>query len=108
LTDFFHYIFPWNSMEFHGIPLNFMKVRLMEFHGIPWNFVNWRTLMEFGFDRVDFCRSGVAVRGWLFLFFLVPVWAKALRSRLSGMFWVYVRLTMYHAPAGSQNLTTMD
>jgi hypothetical protein len=42
--------FPWNSMkfsmensmeismensiEFHGIPLNFMKVRLIEFHGI--------------------------------------------------------------------------
>jgi hypothetical protein len=21
---------------FHGIPLNFMKVRLMEFHGIQW------------------------------------------------------------------------
>jgi hypothetical protein len=34
----FHGI-PWNSIEFygfHGIPLNFMKVRLMEFHGIPW------------------------------------------------------------------------
>jgi hypothetical protein len=37
---------PWNcmenclcnsmefSMEFHGIPLNFMELRLMEFHGI--------------------------------------------------------------------------
>jgi hypothetical protein len=23
-----------NSMEFRGIPLNFMKLRLMEFHGI--------------------------------------------------------------------------
>jgi hypothetical protein len=31
---------PWNSMEFHGISLNFMNVRLIEFHGIPWNFVN--------------------------------------------------------------------
>jgi hypothetical protein len=26
LTDFFHYIFPWNSME-----------NSMEFHGIQWN-----------------------------------------------------------------------
>jgi hypothetical protein len=28
--------FSWNSIEFRGIPLNFMRVRLMEFHGIPW------------------------------------------------------------------------
>jgi hypothetical protein len=43
LTDFFHYIFPWDSME-----------NSMEFYesevDIPWNFVNWN-FMEFGFDR---------------------------------------------------------
>jgi hypothetical protein len=36
--------FPWKSIEFHGISLNFMKLRLTEFHGklwkIPWNIVN--------------------------------------------------------------------
>jgi hypothetical protein len=30
----------WNCMGFsmkcHGIPWNFMKLRLMKFHGIPW------------------------------------------------------------------------
>jgi hypothetical protein len=50
-----------NSMEFHGIPLNFpwnsmefsmefhriMKLRLMEFHGIPWNSMEFRQLTEF-------------------------------------------------------------
>jgi hypothetical protein len=38
-VEFLHGI-PWNFMElrlleFHGIPWN-----SMEFHGIPWNFVN--------------------------------------------------------------------
>jgi hypothetical protein len=38
-------------MEFHGIPLNFMKVKLMEFHGIPWKIEN---SMEFhGISSID-------------------------------------------------------
>jgi hypothetical protein len=41
----------FDGIEFHGILLNFMKLRLMEFHGkfhgIPWNSMEFRQLTEF-------------------------------------------------------------
>jgi hypothetical protein len=38
--------------KFHGIPLNFMKLRLMEFHGIPLN--SMENSMEFhGISSID-------------------------------------------------------
>jgi hypothetical protein len=34
-------------VEFHGIPRNFMKLRLMEFRGNQWNSMKFREFTEF-------------------------------------------------------------
>ena len=91
---------PWNSMEFHGT-FNFPQNISMEFYGIPWNFLKFHgipwNLINFIFKKIIFLNIVFGI--W----FMITCYLAKISQKRYILHWFHYRNWYFEHPSVSEN-----